>query len=69
MTDQEIQLLEQVNSIEYLTTVDDKVNYVYNEYNGSGLGGPFNGEQFDSSKSSEVREWFESNEALRPFAN
>jgi len=62
MTAQEIQLLEEVNSIEQLTTIDDKVNYVYNEYDGrSGLGGPFNGEQFDSSKSSEVREWFESN--------
>ena len=62
MTDQEIQFLEIVNSIEQLTTVDDKVNYVYNEYDGKcGLGGPFDGEQFDSSKSNEVRGWFESN--------
>jgi|TARA_R110000803_G_scaffold210457_1_gene282318 hypothetical protein len=61
MTELEIQLLGEVNSVEELTTIDDKVSYVYNEYNGSGLGGPFNGDQFDSSKSNEVREWFESN--------
>ena len=62
MTELEIQLLGKVNSIEELTTIDDKVSYVYNEYSGSaGLGGPFNGEQFDISKSNEVREWFELN--------
>ena len=49
MTELEIQLLGEVNSVEELTTIDDKVSYVYNEYNGSGLGGPFNGDQFDLS--------------------
>jgi hypothetical protein len=62
MTTQEIEILTEVNEIPTLTNVDDKVNYVYNQINGAGLGGPLtDGQAFGLSKMNEVREWFKAN--------
>ena len=62
MTTKEIEILTKVNEIQTLTNVDDKVNYVYNQLNGAGIGGPLaNGQAFGLSKMNEVREWFKAN--------
>ena len=51
-----------MNEIQTLTNVDDKVNYVYNQLNGAGIGGPLaDGQAFGLSKMNEVREWFKAN--------
>lgn len=49
MTTKEIEILDHVNNIKALKTIDDKVNYVYNAYD-LGL-----------SKMNEVREYFKIN--------
>lgn len=49
MTTKEIEILDRVNNIKALKTIDAKVNYVYNGYN-LGL-----------SKMNQVREYFKAN--------
>ena len=52
MTTKEIEILDHVNNIKALKTIDDKVNYVYNAYD-LGL-----------SKMNQVREYFKINICL-----
>jgi hypothetical protein len=49
MTTKEIEILDHVNGIKALKTVDARVNYVYNAYD------------FGLSKMNEVREYFKMN--------
>ena len=49
MTTKQIEILDHVNGIKALKTVDARVNYVYNAYD------------FGLSKMNEVREYFKTN--------
>jgi len=49
MTTKEIEILDHVNNIAALKTVDAKVNYVYNAYD------------FGLAKTNEIREYFKEN--------
>ena len=49
MTQEQIEILDHVNGIKALKTIDARVNYVYNAYD------------FGLSKMNEVREYFKSN--------
>ena len=49
MTTKEIEILDHVNGIKALKTIDARVNYVYNAYD------------FGLSKMNEVREYFKAN--------